>query len=125
MAVQLVTRLAIRSVPIGTREEESLLVGSRGNFGRVLSFAFCSLALLHQGTHKALFNIRRNRLRFHTLVDLDRLFCRITDYPAIRALADVTVEVRFRLGIKSIVEVLAQLGKELLTGKHRRRPLFA
>ena len=84
-----------------------------------------SLALLHKSRKEAIFDLGRNGLRFHPFVDLDGPLRRVANDPAIRAFIDVPLEFGLRLRVERVVEVLAQLTQELLTGKQRRHLLFA
>jgi hypothetical protein len=102
-----------RTIP--HREKDSLWDAKRqaardGNDfarGAGLLAGFVLGAALFEDLHESIMNLFRQRLRFHALIDLNRLLGGVADHPAIRAFADVAFQVLAHRGIDILVEEVA------------------
>ena len=101
-------------------------VDSTARAGRMRGLSAAGVLRGHfllDGGHETGVDILRDRTGFHAFVDLDGFLRGISDYPAIRAFRKVPFELGPDLPFGLFVEEIAQLGKEFLTCKQRRRLL--
>jgi hypothetical protein len=70
-------------------------------------------------------DVLRQRLRQHSLINLNCFFRGIENHKTIRALSDVRLYPAAQLDVPGLIEIIVELLKELFTCKQKRRPLSA